>query len=83
MEFKKGDIVVCKKPYKSSLHGWYHGPEEYLTVGSEYKLIEYNDSYFYIQDRHDTYSFHILTFKEHFYTKKQLRKLKLDEIKLA
>jgi len=87
-EYKKGDKVRCKKFFKdiNNYIQFYNGSEyiiynTYILYDVEVLPNEFSSSnHIDIKSRKLTYSFNREKFYEHFYSKKELRKLKLNKI---
>jgi len=85
MEFKKGDTVICKKYY------FYNG---HFFPGDKFKIIEINENHVKLQTRlnnyniiyydekhYNKYDVNYLYFWNLFYSKEELRRIKIKNIK--
>jgi len=83
-EYKEGDKIKCKKFYKGEItrHNFYNGSEYIIT--SIYQIAGSGEPNFkssFLSIWIAANSFDREEFYEHFYSKKELRKLKLEHIK--
>lgn len=95
IEFKKGDLVLCKK----NCHSFIDGKKTNRSLFNKYKLYEIKRSSYWDYKSnvivYDIYtnsnsivsfydftdnSFHDIKFNEFFYTKQEIRKLKIEKI---
>lgn len=84
MKLKKGDILICKT--NKIIAGGSELPERYYTKGKYYKIVELNDTLVFVENNlknmvmNPQNVFFNNEIEMNFYTIKEIRKLKLNEI---
>ena len=75
IDYKKGDRVRCKKFYNSTFYKFYFGSEyEIMNVFDEVQIIQIKTDHVLIC------TFNIIEFNDYFYSKQEIRQLKLNKL---